>query len=677
VIKLSRGYLVENTDELPDFSHAEEVFLDIESRNYLLENILRARDARAAKAELKKVPLTDEEEKLVKHGGLYPFGGDRICGISVCIDNEPDAYYIPIRHIDTFLYKNLDIQPVMDWVQNLLKTCKVWVNHNVNFDAQFLAADDVFFECGVACTLTLSKIIDSDRLSHELKVICPEYLGYDVESTNRVKEYLKSRFGAEKWFNYAAVPIDILGEYANDDVLMNRQLYRYLLNKLDESQYQLWETEKKLTAVLFDTEYTGLMINQKECKIEAFKSLHNMIKYGTIIKELAGVEFTNSSQCVFDILCNQFGMPVLVTKIEKKNGKYIDTGRPTFEKDALALYEVHPIALADEKLRKVINAIRVYRKESQFKSLYADTFQFLSDTANMVHPSYNQTVRTGRMSAKRPNSQQQNERSKRLIHPRDGYGFISCDYSQVEYRLIAHYIQDPNLIDAYNNDATTDFHAWVAGMMHVTRKVGKTLNFGMAYGAGMKKVVKDLTSNPDIIKEISERVNKMIEENQIPVEDRARSFIRLCAEHATNAYNEYHEKVPKLKATSNQARKACKLRGYIFNAYGRRRHLPSDVSYKAFNSLIQSCAMDMIKERMVFLSSRFNKKMRDWDIRIAANVHDEVLFECPLSIINNPEVKQYIIEGLESPSIEFRIPFTTDFGVGQESWAQAAYDDKG
>jgi DNA polymerase-1 len=370
-------------------------------------------------------------------------------------------------------------------------------------------------------------------------------------------------------------------------------------------------------------------------------------------------------------------MPVLVTKVEKKKGKFVDTGRPTFEKEALALYEVHPMALAEPKLKEVINAIRVYRTESQFKSLYADSFQYLSDDVSMVHTTYNQTVRTGRMSAKRPNSQQQNERSKRLILPRVGYGFISCDYSQVEYRLIAHYIQDMNLIDAYRNDPDVDFHQWVADMMHVTRKVGKTLNFGMAYGAGEKKVVGDLTSNPDIIKEISEKVNLLIESGKLVVEQRNREFRLQCSKHAKSAYAQYHEKIPGLRDTSAAARKNCKMRGFIFNAYGRRRHLPSDVCYKAFNSLIQSCAMDLIKERMVWLSRRFNPQMRKWDIRIAANVHDEVLFECPLDIINTEEVKHYIVKGLESPSIEFRIPFSTDYGVGIESWAQAAYDDKG
>ncbi len=660
MLRLRNGYLVQSVDELPDLFNANEIFLDIESRNFIAERLWVKR---------KESKLTDADNKLLKFGGRYPFGGDRICGLAITVDEDSASYYIPVRHIDTLVYKNLELGPVCDWLRKVLSSCNRWVNHSVNFDAQFLAADGVGFNCELACTLTLAKIINSDRFSHELKVICPEYLNYDISTTDRVQEFLSATFSAAHWHNYAKVPIDILGEYAMDDVIMNRQLYHYLLNKLGKDQQQLWNTEKKLTSVLFDMEQVGMLIDKQECLKESFKALHGMINSADAISQLADREFTNSSVCIYDILVNQFGMPVLATIKEKKRGEFIDTGRPTFEKDALSLYEVHPLALSNPKLLGVIKAIKTYRTESLFRSLYPESFMMLADDQSMIHTTYNQTVRTGRMSAKRPNSQQQNERSKALIHPRDGYGYISCDYSQIEFRLIAHYIKDMNLINAYNNDKTTDFHQWVADLMHVTRKVGKTLNFGMAYGAGRKTVIRNLTADPDIIKEISEKVNLM----DLPIDEKNGAFHRLCAEHAGVAYDTYHIKIPGLRDTSRRAARACKMRGFIFNAYGRRRHLPSNVSYKAFNSLIQSCAMDLIKERMVALSMRYNKQMRDWGIRLAANVHDEILFECPLTIIDNPEVKTYIVETLESPSIEFRMPMMTDYGVGYKTWAEAAY----
>ena len=665
MIELKSGYLVESVDELPDLFGAKEVFLDLETRNFIAEKLWVKRKEQGR--------LSDEDKKMLEHGGFYPFGGDRYCGVAVTVDDDPKSYYVPIRHIDTPVYKNLPIPQVNDWVRKIIRSCDRWVNHNVNFDAQFLAIENVEFDCQLACTLTLSKIINSDRFSHDLKIICPEYLGYDVETSNRVDNYLAATFSAAHWYNYAKVPVDILGAYACDDVLMNRLLYRYFMSKLDESQYQLWETEKNLTAVLFDMERSGMRIDKKECMIESYKSLNEMIKYGDVIQRLAGREFVNSAQCIYDILINQFGMPLLATKKERKDGKEIDTGRPTFDKFALPLYEVHPMALANPELLQIIEAIKICRTESQFKGMYSDAFIRLADEDNIIHPTYNQTVRTGRMSAKRPNSQGQNQRSKALIHPRPGYGYMSRDYSQIEFRLIAHYLKDMNLIDAYNNDPNTDFHQWVADLMYVTRTVGKTLNFGMAYGAGERKVIKDLIANPDVVKEISKQINKMLESGELDLDNRDKVFIQMCKSHAKGAYHTYHEKIPGLRDTSRRAMNACKLRGYIFNAYGRRRHLPAKACYKAFNSLIQSCAMDLMKERMVALAPRFNKKIRDWDIRLAANVHDELLFESPLDLLEDPEVNAYIKEMLETPSIKFRIPIYIDLGTSAVSWADAAH----
>jgi DNA polymerase-1 len=665
MIKLKNGFLVQNLSELPNLFGKKEIFLDIESRNYISERLWQARKDRGHN--------TEEEKKLLKVGGLYPQGGDRICGFSITSDENKEAFYIPIRHTHPLPYVNLNISPVLDWLRKVVTSCGTWINHFVNFDAQYLAIDGVQFDCELACTTTLSKIINSDRLSHALKVLSKEYLGYDTSAMDRVDNYLQNIFTAEHWYNWARVPIDLLGEYAIDDVLMNRKLYRFLLNKLPTEQNSLWETEKKLTATLFDMEKVGLRIDKKECMVESYKALHNMITQGDIIQNLSGVEFTNSVNCIYDILVNQFGMPVIATIKEKDHGEFIDTGRPTFDKDALALYEVHPMAFEDEKLMKVIKAIRSYRISSQFKSLYSDTFQILCDEDFMVHPQYNQTVRTGRMSAKRPNSQQQNEQSKKLVHPREGYGFISCDYSQIEFRLIAHYIKDINLIEAYNKDASTDFHQWVANMMHVKRKPAKTINFGMAYGAGKKTVVRNLMANPDIIEEMSLKITEMITSGKVEAQERDKVYAELCKKHSIACYDQYHETIPGLRSTARRATNACRMRGYIFNAYGRRRHLPDNVAYKAFNSLIQSCAMDLIKERMVAISQRYNKKMHDWDIRIAANVHDEILFECPLPLLKNEEVKNYIVETLSTPAIEFRIPMMTDYGISAENWSKAAY----
>lgn len=639
-------WMPSTTAELPDFSKAKELFLDIET-----------------------IRVFDHK----KHGGMYPWKGDKICGIAATVDNDPRAVYVPIRHTgpsgDRY---NLPLDNVLRWLKDCITGCEEWINHNIIFDAMLCAVGDgIEFDCRLIDTLTLSKVHDSDRMGHSLKDLCRDWLGYDTSSEDQLKMLLKEM----KTKSYADIPVDKLGVYASDDVLMNRKLYRYLQEYRPTELAATWETEALLTPILFDMEFQGLKFDPQECKVQSYQCLTKMINSSTVIEEIAEREFTNSTQCIFDILINQFDLPVLMTKKEKKGGRMVDTGRPTFDKYALAMYQIHPLVASDSKLVELIDAILEYRTESQHKSLFLDSFLLLGDDNSLIHPSYTQVVRTGRMSCSRPNAQQQNERSKALIHPKDGYGFISCDYSQIEFRLIGHYIQDQQIIDAYRKDITTDFHQWVADLLHVKRKAGKTLNFGMAYGAGEPKVTKELSGNPDIIAEVSLAVRGLVENGTIDRSQMKQTFERLCQEHASKCYRAYHEKIPGIKNTAKRAASVCKQRGYVFNAYGRRRHLPERASYKAFNTIIQGCAMDIMKEGMIKLSPRYNKKSRDIGLRLAANVHDDCTSEVPLEVLNDPSVHKFIRDILENPSIKFRVPILTGLGISSKNWAEASGDN--
>jgi DNA polymerase-1 len=278
------------------------------------------------------------------------------------------------------------------------------------------------------------------------------------------------------------------------------------------------------------------------------------------------------------------------------------------------------------------------------------------------------------MSAKRPNSQQQNKWSKALIHPEKGLGFISNDYSQIEFRLIIHYIKDEAAIKAYCENPNTDFHQWVADMIGVVRKRAKTLNFGMAYGQGKKGVVGRLASDPSIIEEIGGHINKEIELGHIAESQRHAAFIAECVTRSEESYNAYHEKFPGIKSTSREAMEVAKFRGYVFNAYGRRRHLPPDQCHKAFNAIIQGLAMDVMKEAMIKLSPRYNDESKKIGLTIGANVHDELLNKVPLESLYEQSTWKFIKFNMENPSVQFRIPIVTEMGISANSWAEANSD---
>lgn len=664
--------------------------------------------------DIEELFLDVETKRVFDHadyGGLYPWKGDEVCGFAITINDEKIAYYLPVRHDKES--DNLPLQAVINWLVGIVGRAKKWINHNILLDAVFCWAEGIDFGGQLVDTLTLSKVHDTDRMNHGLKALRVDWLGEEDKEELMVKAFLKST----KKKSYSAVPAFMLGVYACGDVVSNRNLWRYLVEHREDGVEGVWAKEIALTPVLFDMEVQGILTDKGELLKEKFMTMHRLVGLGHRIAELSDREFTNSNQCMHDILIVRFGMPVLATKWEKdeQTGRTYDTGRPTFDKEAMALYQVHPMTLGNPKLKELIDTIQEYKQESQYMSLFLDPFLTFRDDNGFIHPTYNQLVRTSRMSCGRPNAQQQNKRSKKLWKPRPGYGFISCDYSQIEFRLIVHFIKDVDAIEAYNRDPNTDFHQWVADMIRIKRKPAKTLNFGMGYGAGKKRVQSELSANADIIEEVSKRVVAMIEQSKaylaanpeydptreitftgtpselyshlVRIEDdkqylelvtednRNDVYNRLCQERASEVWEKYHETLPGIKVTSEEVEKRCRMRGFVKNPYGRRRHLPIKAAHKAFNSLVQGCAMDIIKERMIALAPRYNQQMRDWDIRIVANVHDEVLFEVPLALLYSPAVHKYIMTMLESPSIKFRVPITTGIGISATNWAEAAGDD--
>lgn len=644
--------LIQSVSELPDPLSITRFYMDVETVN-------------------------NTQDQLKSHGkesnaGLYPFLGDKIAGFGFTWDDHPTVYYVPIAHTGVGKEGNIDNpEGVFRWLADVLANCKEWVNHSILLDAMFAHFEGAPFKCRLIDTLTLAKIHDSDRLGHALKPLCRDWLDLSMEDENRIKEYLK----AIKSKSYSDLPVDLCGQYCCMDVHGNRALMIYLEEHRPEDLEGIWETEILLTPVLFDMELEGLRIDPVECKKDSLKCLRNMIILTEEIESITDREWTNSNACIFDMLVNQFGIPILVTKKERGlRGQVIDTGRPTFDKDALQVYGVHPTVTSDPRVARLVELILSYRVDSQHKSLFLDSFLGLCDSEFHIHPSYNQIVRTGRMSCRRPNAQQQNYRSKSLIYPDEGFGFISNDYSQIEYRLIVHYINDLEAIRAYNEDPTTDFHQWVADMLGISRDAGKTINFGMAYGAGKALVTRNLASNPVVIEEVGEIVNDRIKMGLIEPSQRIAVFTAECANKASETYEDYHERFPGIKRTATKAAEVCRYRGYVKNPYGRRRHLPRNAAHKAFNSIIQGGAMDIMKEGMIRVAPRYNSDSRRLGLTLKVNVHDELLTQVPLDTLYDPTTHRHVMDILENPSVKFRVPIRADIGISSKSWALCSAD---
>lgn len=372
---------------------------------------------------------------------------------------------------------------------------------------------------------------------------------------------------------------------------------------------------------------------------------------------------------MFEVFCGQYGLPILAfTKDDNGN----DTENPSFDKHALAMYAAKPATPKD-----VLSLVIEYRKLNQRNALFISPWQDYAiyepeQNIYLLRSTINQCVRTGRMSASEPNSQQLDKFVKGLIHPKPGYVIISIDYSQIEFRFIGHYIQSPLIIDEYAKNPDADFHQMVADWCEIKRKPAKSVNFGVAFGEGKKKLIKQLASDLDLVDKIQEQVQKMVESGQITRSQEGEIFDSLATKRGEDVYARYHRTFPTLKAVYKQAEQVCKQRGFVYNMYGRHRHLPFKAAYRAFNTLNQSSAADLMKERV----NEVCRAVAGTAIELIAIVHDEIVLQAPVEIATDPRTVRDLIAIMETTSIEneLRVPIRCAVGMSAKSWASASAD---
>lgn len=578
-----------------------------------------------------------------KKKSLNPWHDCFVAGIALTVDDFNGAWYVPVGHR---WGPRLDPLVVQRWVVDVFNCCDIWINHNVKYDAQVM-----FESFGVPwvkdyyCTLTQAKLIDSDRMRFSLDALSKDWLKEDI---SKYEEALQPYLG-RKSKDYGDIPADICGEYACQDVLTNRRLYKYIKSRMPEESQRISDIENKTTAVLIDIERNGMKVNQQQLMVSELLCLNDM---ATIQEELAdkvGFSFEPhvNGDC-FDVLCNKYGLPVLA---------WNKTGNPSFDKEALKGYMTVPNAPRD-----VIDLMLKYRKLHVLANTFIKPYRLLN-IDGLLHSSYNQTVRTGRMSCKMPNAQQLSSDAKKLIITGEGESIISVDYSQIEYRIIAHYIKDLGAIEAYRTDPFTDFHSWVADMCNIHRKPAKTVNFLMGYGGGKERLLSNLVQVPELVGYILEEVEKL----DIDEATKKDTFLMLARAKASEVYTTYHDTMPGLRRTARAACQAVMDRGYIRNLYGRHRTLPRDFAHRAFNTLCQGTAADLMKAQLV----RLHDYLQPTPFCLIGVVHDEVIIRGPSSEITD-DLLDDICFILEDVDVDLRVPIRTSCGVSTLNWFEAS-----
>lgn len=322
-----------------------------------------------------------------------------------------------------------------------------------------------------------------------------------------------------------------------------------------------------------------------------------------------------------------------------------------------------------EKLQgrhEIVDAILEHREISKLLNTYVQALPKLVAADGRVHTSYNQVVAaTGRLSSQDPNLQNIPVRTelgrdiRRAFVAADGYKLLSCDYSQIELRIVAHLAQDKKLIEIFEQGL--DVHAATAAEIHgvplekVTKEMrysAKQVNFGIIYGMGAWGM--------------AERTGLAREE--------ARAFI-----------DKYFSTFSGVANYLEETKAIAKKMGYVETMFGRRRYIPemnSGVAQvrasgerMAVNMPIQGAQADIIKMAMVTIDEMLARdygaglgvtaEERECPARMLLQVHDELIFEVREKMVE--EVREKILD-LMSSVAKLSVPLKVDSAVG-DSWA--------
>ena len=447
----------------------------------------------------------------------------------------------------------------------------------------------------------------------------------------------------EKMVSQDSIEGRLVSYLLNPEVAYNpSQPIQWETLKADTALWNLYqEVELPLSAVLREMEQAGVRIDVDMLK-QAEEQLNGELQVlEQQIYTAAETTFNiNSPKQVGEVLFDQLKLDAKAKK--SKTGQY-----STSEEVLLGLKGKH----------EVVGMILEYRELKKLISTYISALPtYINPETGKIHTTYNQTVTaTGRLSSSNPNLQNLPIRSERgqlirqAVIPDEGCVFLSADYSQIELRLMAHFSQDPHLVEAFRSGQ--DIHAATAAKIfnvpieQVTkdqRRQAKTANFGIIYGISAFGLAQQL--------------------------DCSRSEAKALIDGYFAAFPGVIDYIERQKALARE-------QGYAITLFGRKRYLPDIVSHNAtvrsfaernaVNSPIQGTAADIIKMAMVTIHRRL--KEEGLKAQMIMQVHDELNFNVPMDEVD--KVREIVVSEMQNV-VHLTVPLIADCGVGK-NWLEA------
>jgi len=407
------------------------------------------------------------------------------------------------------------------------------------------------------------------------------------------------------------------------------------LNQESTLEDVYWKLDLPLVKVLLQMEQAGVRVDSDVLREMSSRLAVTIDDLAERVYASSGHRFNiNSPKQLGDVLFNKMDLP---KPMKHGKGKVISTAQDILE-DLAEHHEVPALVLE-------------YRQLQKLKGTYLDALPVLADAQGRIHTTFNQVgTATGRLSSTNPNLQNIPVRTavgreiRAAFIAAPGNLLMSADYSQIELRLMAHFSQDPLLLDAYRTGK--DIHTLTAAevfevdaetMDKETRARAKAVNFGIVYGISPFGLAAQLGIDQKTAKDYI-----------------ARYFER------------YKGVAEFIERTLETVRRDQSVR----TAFGRVRPIPDIQSRNpnqrgfaertAVNTPLQGTAADLIKIAML----RIDAAMRERKLKsvMTLQVHDELLFDVVPHEAD--EIQELVKREMESAA-EFSVPIVAEVGLGK------------
>lgn len=563
--------------------------------------------------------------------GVYRKDG-KILGVSIS-DGETFAEYYNLGHYDC---EPDERKKNIRYLREVLGSSTQKIGQSIIYDVDWLENGEYKIKVnGQLVSIEIAEaLLDETQLEYNLDFMANKYLHkkkYKSEVELFCEEnHLKGDFRAWLWkMSYAKVR-----KYGIEDANLPIEIYRIQQPMLTEQDLMdLFELENELVRCLIHFRKTGVRIDEDKRDRNGLM-IQNKIEEmeHALFAEYGEFNYTSTQQVakLFDTLS------ITYPRTDKDNPSITDVFYKRYKDENVLVNKIYKLRRHKRHLNTFIMGSHV-RFVGPDGLMHPQFFNMRNDNLGAL-----KGTRSGRLSGANPNLQQQPAKGvdeywgqicREDFIPFDDCWWLKLDYSQIEYRFMAHFATGPGseeLRATYNSNPDVDYHQYIIDLTSLKRRYAKNLNFGVAFGMGARKMAEMFGWDLDYCYSILEI---------------------------------YHERAPYVRATVESVERVARRRGYIKTFLKRRSHLkdPSK-AYKMYCRLIQGSAADLLKKAMV---ECYQAGL--WDVLYPhVTVHDELGSSMPKTKIGIEAGKeqQHIME----TCIKIKVPIKADPEVGP-TWA--------